>query len=87
MAKLPKLTNYFTTAVTGDTVNNVQSVGYAGAPTAAAAAAAAANVSCEVFVRPCPDDNTLLRKHTCIASFWQTIHTDPENAAPENALF
>ena len=84
MAKLPKLTNYFTTAVTGDTVNNVQSVGYAGAPTAAAAAA---NVSCEVFVRPCPDDNTLLRKHTCIASFWQTIHTDPENAAPENALF
>lgn len=39
---IAKLTNYFTTAVTGDTVNNVQTVGYAGAATAAAAA----NVSC-----------------------------------------
>ena len=27
------------------------------------------------------------RKCTCIASFWPTVHTDPKNAAPENALF
>ena len=26
-------------------------------------------------------------KDTCIASFWPTVHTDPENAATENALF
>ena len=46
IAKLPKLTNYFATAVTGDNVavNNVQSVRYASAATAAAAA----YVCCEV---------------------------------------
>ena len=38
-------------------------------------------------LRPRPDDNTLLRKRTCIASFWPTVHTDPENAAPENTIF
>ena len=31
-------------------------------------------------LRPRPDDNALLRKRTCIASFWPTVHTDPENA-------
>ena len=30
--------------------------------------------------RPRPDDNALLRKRTRIASFWPTVHTDPENA-------
>ena len=34
-----------------------------------------------------PDENALLRKCTRIASFWPTVHTDPENAAPENAHF
>ena len=38
-------------------------------------------------LRGCPDENALLRKRTCIASFWPTVHTDHENAVPENALF
>ena len=29
-----------------------------------------------------PQENALLRKCTCIALFWPTVHTDPENAAP-----
>ena len=29
----------------------------------------------------------VMRKCTCIASFRPTVHTDPENAATENALF
>ena len=31
-----------------------------------------------------PDKNAVLRKCTRFASFWLTIHTDPENAVPEN---
>ena len=27
-----------------------------------------------------PQENALLRKRTCITSFWPTVHTDPENA-------
>ena len=38
-------------------------------------------------LRGCPLENALLQKCTCIASFWSTVQMDPENAAPENALF
>ena len=38
-------------------------------------------------LRGCPHERALLQKCTCIASFWLTIHMDPENAAPEKALF
>ena len=31
-------------------------------------------------LRPHPDDNALLQKCTCIASFWLIVHIDPENA-------
>ena len=34
-----------------------------------------------------PHENARLRKRTRIASFWPIVHMDPENAAPENALF
>ena len=38
----------------------------------------------KVSLRGRPHENALLRKCTCIASFWPTVHTDPENTAPEN---
>ena len=43
--------------------------------------------SCRYRIGGCPHENALLWKHTHIALFWPTVHTDPENTAPENALF
>ena len=43
--------------------------------------------SCRYRIGGCPHENALLWKRTHIASFWPTVHTDPENTAPENALF
>ena len=33
----------------------------------------------QCVIRGCPHENALLQKHTCIASFWPTVNTDPEN--------
>ena len=41
----------------------------------------------DLFLRGHPHENALLRKNTPIASFWLTVHTDPENAVPKKNFF
>ena len=41
----------------------------------------------DTILKGCPFFCTFMWKYTCIASFWPTIHTYPENTATENALF